>query len=85
MVSKKKIASLALAAAAISLATMPIMSTLASAHSVKCYGVNSCKGHGKCKTAKNACKGKNSCKGQGMMKMSGKKCEKAGGTTEESK
>ena len=33
--------------------------------SVKCSGVNSCKGTSACKTASSACKGQNSCKGQG--------------------
>ena len=28
---------------------------------VHCSGVNSCKGHNDCKTAKNACKGQGSC------------------------
>jgi len=83
---KHKLISLALATAAISLATLPITSTTAYASKhVDCYGVNSCKGHGKCKTAKNACKGQNSCKGQGFVKMTAKKCEKKGGTTEEPK
>lgn len=87
MNTKKKLISLTLAAAAISFAALPITSTSAFAHTkhVKCYGVNTCKGHSKCKTAKNACKGKNSCKGEGVVKMSAKKCEKLGGTLEEPK
>jgi hypothetical protein len=49
--------------------------------SVKCAGLNSCKGHSDCKTAKNECKGMNSCKGQGWnMKASAKDCTSAGGT-----
>lgn len=32
----------------------------------KCYGINSCKGQGACKSARTSCKGKNTCKGQGM-------------------
>ena len=48
--------------------------------SVKCSGVNSCKGTSDCKTAKNECKGMNSCKGQGWnMKASAKECTSAGG------
>ncbi len=35
------------------------------AASVKCSGVNSCKGTSACKTASSACKGQNSCKGLG--------------------
>ena len=84
---KNKLISLALATAAISLATLPLTATnaYASSKNVNCFGVNSCKGHGKCKTAKNTCKGQNACKGQGVLKMSAKKCAKLGGTTEESK
>jgi hypothetical protein len=33
--------------------------------SVKCSGINSCKGTSACKTALSSCKGKNSCKGMG--------------------
>ncbi len=82
---KRKLIKLALATAALSLAATPLMSTTAYAHvnKVNCYGVNSCKGHSTCKTAKNACKGQNTCKGQGVVKMSEKKCEKLGGSTEE--
>ena len=35
------------------------------AASVKCSGVNSCKGTSACKTASSSCKGQNSCKGLG--------------------
>jgi hypothetical protein len=41
--------------------------TSASAQSVKCTGINSCKGTSACKTASSACKGMNSCKGQGWI------------------
>jgi hypothetical protein len=47
---------------------------------VKCVGVNSCKGHGACKTAQNDCKGKNACKGQGFVEMSQQECKDQGGT-----
>jgi hypothetical protein len=48
---------------------------------VKCVGVNACKGHSECKTAKNDCKGMNSCKGQGWVsKASAAECKAAGGT-----
>lgn len=46
---------------------------------VQCYGVNSCKGKGSCKTANNSCRGQNSCKGQGVMQMSKADCDKQGG------
>jgi uncharacterized membrane protein len=35
---------------------------------VKCFGLNSCKGKGSCKTAMNECKGKNSCQGKASCK-----------------
>ena len=44
---------------------------------VKCEGVNSCKGHGSCATAKNECAGKNGCKGQGIMEMTQAECDAA--------
>jgi uncharacterized membrane protein len=51
-----------------------------AADSVQCFGVNSCKGHGACKTASNDCKGMNACKGQGWEpKASKAECESAGG------
>jgi hypothetical protein len=55
--------------------------TMAQAESpVQCFGANSCKGHGECKTATNDCKGMNSCKGQGWVHMASKsECESAGG------
>ncbi|MBL8393770.1 MAG: hypothetical protein JNK99_03320 [Candidatus Accumulibacter sp.] len=52
----------------------------ADAATVRCAGVNSCKGHSECKTAKSECKGTNSCKGQGWVsKASAKECTDAGG------
>ena len=48
--------------------------------SVKCMGVNECKGHGACKTASNACAGQNGCKGHGMMEMPKAECDAKGGT-----
>ena len=48
--------------------------------SVKCAGLNSCKGTSDCKTAKSECKGLNSCKGMGWnAKASAKDCTSAGG------
>jgi len=49
------------------------------AKQVSCFGVNSCKGHGSCKTAQNDCKGKNGCKGQGNMMMTPEDCNAKGG------
>ena len=48
---------------------------------VHCMGVNSCKGQGSCKTAKNACKGQNSCKGEGVVDAAtAEECTTKGGT-----
>ena len=54
-----------------------------SGKSVKCSGVNSCKGHGECAAAdgSHACAGKNECKGKGWTKVkSEEECTKKGGT-----
>lgn len=54
---------------------------LAAKSSVKCMGVNSCKGKGKCKTPGNTCKGKNDCKGKGIRMMKSEKaCTDKGGS-----
>jgi len=50
------------------------------AETVKCYGVNSCRGHGQCAAAANDCAGKNSCKGKGWLKLSAAECRNRGGT-----
>lgn len=52
---------------------------------VKCEGVNSCKGHGECKSAHNACKGKNGCAGQGFVTMTRAECDAARARAEEKK
>jgi hypothetical protein len=51
-----------------------------SKDTVKCAGVNSCKGHGSCSGADHSCKGQNGCKGQGWISVSAKECSKKGGT-----
>ena len=54
-----------------------------SGNTVKCSGVNSCKGHGECGAAdgSHACAGKNECKGKGWVKVkSEEECTKKGGT-----
>lgn len=50
-----------------------------SGKQVTCFGINSCKGHGSCKTAQNDCKGKNGCKGQGNTVTSPDDCNAKGG------
>jgi len=47
---------------------------------VKCAGINTCKGTSDCKTAKSECKGHNSCKGQGWVTKTAAECKAAGGT-----
>ena len=46
---------------------------------VRCGGINECKGHGGCKSAHNACKGQNGCKGQGITETNEKDCAAKGG------
>jgi len=46
---------------------------------VKCAGINTCKGSSDCKTATSECKGHNSCKGQGWVKKTAAECKTAGG------
>lgn len=48
---------------------------------VKCFGLNSCKGKGSCKTAMNECKGKNACQGKGFKELTSADCTTQGGTT----
>ena len=47
--------------------------------SVKCSGINSCKGKSACATASNSCAGQNSCKGKGWIKTSKSECAAKGG------
>ncbi|MFO1337159.1 MAG: hypothetical protein U1F53_02825 [Burkholderiaceae bacterium] len=78
--TKTGLAVAAAAAALFTLGAAPLAAQAADA-SVKCAGVNSCKGTSECKTAKSECKGQNSCKGQGWVsKKTADECTKAGGT-----
>jgi uncharacterized membrane protein len=50
---------------------------------VHCFGVNKCKGLGKCSQPGHGCAGANSCKGQGWLPMPKSSCEAIeGGTIE---
>jgi hypothetical protein len=54
----------------------------AKSKTVKCMGVNECKGHGACGAADGShdCSGKNECKGKGWVKVkSEEQCEEKGG------
>ena len=77
----------AMAAAAAMLLTSGLVGVTVAADSatVKCTGVNSCKGTSDCKSSKNSCKGMNSCKGQGWTSMSKADCKAAKGKAEASK
>ena len=55
---------------------------LVSAHAetVKCAGINACKGQSSCASTKNSCKGQNACKGQGWTETSNaSECTSKGG------
>jgi hypothetical protein len=56
-----------------------------SEKTIKCAGVNDCKGKGSCKSAKNDCKGQNACKGQSFAEMTEKACLDKGGKVEQPK
>ena len=49
----------------------------AAGDKVKCEGVNACKGHGSCKSAKNDCAGKNGCKGESFSMLTPDECAAA--------
>ena len=74
--------SIATAAAALfSVASVPVAFAAEEEGSVKCSGINACKGQSGCKTAESACAGQNSCKGKGWIKAaSAEECESKGGT-----
>ena len=82
----KIVSGASLAAAAIALAVSGVAMTSSAQAGMKkgavhCFGINSCKGKGACKSAKNACKGHNGCKGMGWLpEKSATACHKAGGT-----
>ena len=78
----KNVSGAALAAAALTFAISNVATapTVAAAgKTVMCYGVNSCKGQGACKTASSSCAGMNACKGQGWISTSASNCKKWGG------
>jgi len=85
----KKMSKLALATAAAALfASVATPGAFAAdgdeASSVKCMGINGCKGQSKCKTASNACAGQNACKGHGWLETAtAEECTAQGGTVAE--
>ena len=46
---------------------------------VKCLGINSCKGQGTCATADHSCGKHTPCKGQGWLSVSAEECAAKGG------
>ena len=57
-----------------------------AAKTVKCTGVNECKGKGACAGAENGCASHNSCKGKGWVEMkTEKECTTKGGKVVASK
>ena len=69
----------AAAAALFSVVAVPAVNAEEST-SVKCTGINGCKGQSKCATAENACAGQNSCKGKGWLPTAtAEECTKKGG------
>ena len=83
MTVMSRITSATIAAAAMALlagGTITLTTAPAQAETVKCSGINSCKGQGSCKSTSNDCKGQNSCKGQGWIEQaSAEACTGAGG------
>jgi hypothetical protein len=70
----------AAAAALFSAVTVPAVNAAEAAGTVKCQGINACKGQSKCQTAENACAGHNACKGKGWLTTaSAEECTKKGG------
>lgn len=78
--NRRQLGSIAAAAAFALLSTGMPLQAVAKDGAVKCAGVNSCKGHSECKSARNECKGMNGCKGEGWVsKKSAEACTSAGG------
>ena len=71
----------AAAAALFASGTVAALSTSVHADdSVKCFGVNACKGQSQCRTAQSQCNGHNKCAGKGWIRMdSAAACEAEGG------
>ena len=80
--SMTKLSLAAAAAALFSAAVVPaVYAADGGSTTVKCAGINACKGQSKCKTAESACAGQNSCKGKGWLVVpSAAECTAKGGT-----
>lgn len=76
----KRSALLAAAAAAVFVSGQATIATAAhheAGETVKCEGVNSCKGHSECTTDHSECSGLNECAGKGWKSMTAEECETA--------
>jgi hypothetical protein len=73
----RKLSSVALAAAAAVMFTTVSAMAGAQESTVKCEGVNGCKGKSACNTATNSCKGLNACKGKGYLLLTEDDCKQA--------
>jgi hypothetical protein len=79
-INSKSGATIAAAAAALLVSGVTLIGpATAAGEKGHCMGVNACKGHSDCKTAKNDCKGMNACKGQGYVEMTEDECSQKGG------
>jgi hypothetical protein len=65
---------LATAAASLFLAG-PALAADDKTETIKCEGVNACKGQSACKSAGSSCAGKNACKGKGFLMVTKEECE----------
>jgi hypothetical protein len=70
-------AAIATAAAMLFGTLTAVPASAADEATVKCEGVNSCKGKSACATAQNACAGQNSCKGHGYLALPKAECDAA--------
>lgn len=80
MTMTNKLTGIALATAAAAMfAGAPAHAGESSGNTVKCMGVNACKGKSSCQTAESSCKGQNECKGHGFVAVSEETCDQLGG------
>jgi uncharacterized membrane protein len=69
------------AAACSSSQTPPADASMASADTVKCQGIHSCKGQSQCNVkGGHSCAGQNTCSGKGWIKVTAAECSEKGGT-----
>jgi hypothetical protein len=73
----RKLSGVALAAAAAVMFTTVSATAGAQESTVKCEGVNACKGQSACNTATSSCKGLNACKGKGYLLLTEDDCKQA--------